>query len=1321
MARKTSKQDEDKKTAAIAANPSVLLQGESVTVRGTGWEDCPVRILIDGGAVPTARVTQGFPVPQGVRPDGAGEFVVTLATNGIKPGKRQITAASTHRSRKRSTVAVQILERPVSDFSSGPDEEEAEGLPYLRASALFDRRFGHIGFVPPGTKQTQVHQLRYLRGLRDGRKSGQPGLPPADGFDPSMPVPGVCNWNPAGAGPVVVGPTLAWAGRTLAIAFDPVTPSTIYIGTANGGVWKTTDGGLTWAPKSDYQMSLASGALAIDPNNNLRIFAGTGEYNDVGAGTYYGNGLLRSTNGADTWSELATATFQRDEISRILFDLTDPTSQRMFLSADSGVYATTDGGVNWTLLHAGSASDLVAVVSGMSVKLVAAIRGSGLWTSTRTGMAWSAWTQIASAAFPPSVGRIALGQSKNNPQTIYALLAGPADDIAGMARTDDGGSSWNPVTIRLAFSTPINVASSSTAGHQHNVSVPAADLTAAPAAHAYVTTVAGAPPHTHTLSLTANQIQQVAGGQTVVQATDPDATGHQHSFRFKLTGQTWYNLHVSVHPDDPNIVYFGVVLLWKNTTGGGVFANVTSNHTDNHAFAFDPVDPTNTIWSCNDGGVYRSQDGGMTWAHRNRDLATLQYRSVALHPQWEAVMIGGTQDNGTHRYSGNPAWELSAGGDGGFTAIDPGTPTRMYQEYVGSAFYRSDSAGAPGSWVPKNAGITGGAEFAAPFEIDPSTPNVCYFGGDKLWRSPDNADSWSAITNTLAGDITAIAVHPTDSTTLYVGTTQGHVYRVQKTGGTWALVDVTTTDLTGPNLPTGVYVGDLAVDTAGTVWVTMASVLWVESTGEFSNDHVYRRLSGGASWETRSTGLAQADPINTIVIDPTNNNRLFCGGDLGVFRTEDAGGIWTPWDEGLPNVPVFDLAIHTPRRLVRAATHGRSIWERPIDAGSCPMVDLYLRDNILDTGRVIPSPDGQPNPFDPATLVHHWQSVDIKVDALEGSPPAYQTAAPIDDYVSFQAALQHRSARRGQINRFYVQVHNRGVSKATNVQVRAFFCQDAHAGLPPLPADFWSAGKPFAGTPSGTDWTAIGPTQSFSELPPAQPGIKEWDWPVPFTANQHSCLLSVATCTEDSLDGTGITSPDFLVINRKQAALKNLHVDDAVMGMPLPPEGAYILHLRAPDQRETISDIVFHWGSLPKGTKIYIAVEIPPTKIPAILAKPDELKLGGVSVRANGKKLFVETREGPCGELRRFDLKRIFELSQTKDRTSTIPGVRIPYDRSLAIAMNVELPDDVKEKSVQFDVMQRSGKWLVGGSTYLLRPRRDQKVETSRKRRSARS
>lgn len=1322
MAKNIAEQIQGKKDGpTLEVDPRIVREGDQIIIRGSGWGDCPVKIELDGKVVKPTSIAQGFPLSGGIRPDATGSFVVRLSTLGVRPGNHKIVATSTHEIHKaRITEQFEIGERP----RFKPNGRVAEPY-YWRALDFFNRRFGHIGIVPPGTRETQIRQIRSLREKRNGIRHrfvfGEPSF--IEGMEPSMPVTGVCNWNPVGAGPVPKAqtegsPTQPVSGRTLAIAIDPITPSTVYIGTAGGGVWKSTDNGVTWSPKTDYKNSLAVGALAIDPNNTLRVFAGTGEYNNGYVGTYYGNGILQSPDGGNTWNESATSTFERDEISRILFDPTDATSQRMFLSSSIGVYESTDGGVNWPQLRAGSASDLVLIANAgppATVQLIAAFYGSGLWTSTRTGTTWSAWTQITSASFPATFGRIGLGQSKNNPQTIYAIFeSGGA--IQGIAKTPDGGSSWTSVTIRL--NTPVYGLSTSAAGHQHSATIPAADLTALPTAHTYITTSAGMPAHTHTISLTASEIEQLAAGKPLTKNTDADSSGHQHTFSLGITRQAGYNLHISVHPTDTNTVYFGEVRLWKNTTGGGVFNDITDGepvgpppagipigiHVDQHAFAFDPGNP-DIIWACNDGGVYRSDNGGQTWSYRNRDLATLQYMHISLHPQWEAVMLGGTQDNGTHRYSGNPAWEFSDYGDGGFTAIDPNTPTRMYHGYVDKTFYRSDSAGAKGTWAYKTGTITGSAEFYPPFTLDQSDPNVCYFGGDKLWRSPDNADNWEAITNALTGNITAIAVHPTDSTMIYAGTTQGRVYRVQKTGATWALADVTTTDLTGADIPANVYISDIAVDTAGTVWVTVSSVQWTEYGETFTNNHVYRRLASGTTWEPRSNGLAQANPINTIVIDPTNNNRLFCGGDVGVFRTEDAGASWVPWDEGLPNVPVFHLTIHGPRRLLRAATHGRSVWERPIDTAVCPMVDLYLRDNILDTGRVQPTPSGQPHPFNLAANVYWWQSVDIKVDAEEGSPPSFQTPTPITDYVAFESDLQHRTARRNRVNRFYVQVHNRGVSKATNVQVRAFFA-DASAGLPSLPADFWSAGKPFVGTPSGTAWTPIGPTKTISELEAAEPGVVEWDWTVPGTASQHSCLLALATCTENPLDGTGILDVGTLVTTRKQVTLKNLHVEDAVPGSPMQPEQVYILELHNPYEQTSTFDLVFHWGNLPKETRIFIAFEKLPDKKPAVIAKPEDLKRFGIEVVCPKEKLFPEKQEGRCGEIRYFDIERIYQLSPTKDGTTMIPSVRIPNDRPLIMAINLLVPKDMKEENVQFDIIQQSGKRIIGGSTYLLRQRK---------------
>lgn len=1073
MTPKPSKRSPVKKAhPALQVIPQTILEGDSILLLGSGWDDCPTTITLGGDEAKVARVLQGHPVPGGVRPDGSGAFVVRIATYGLKPRRYELVVSSGARARAEVRIDIRRRERP------GEENQKADvNLAYWRSLAAFERRFAHIGYIPAGVREAQTRSVAILRkGLISGHLAGEipfsldsPGI-----LLFSPPIAGGCNWTPIGPAPIVSGAPgriRAVSGRVRSIAIDPGMPSRIYLGTANAGVWKSTHSGLTWSPKTDDKPSMAIGALAIDPNATNRVFAGTGEYHhgDPYNG-YYGMGLLYSTDFGETWTQLAAATFERVEITRILFDPNN-TASHMFLACDAGVYESVTGGTSWTLLRAGSASDLLLRVTGgppPTLQLIAAFHGQGIFTSSLTGGTWSAWTPITSAAFPAAFGRIVLGQSKNNPLHIWAAFSDPmSSGLAGIAKSTDGGGTWTAV--------------------------------ANPAGVIY---------------------------------------------------QTNYNLYVAVHPDTPNTVFLGTNRLWRTDTGSAPWTEVVGTgdllHVDHHAFAFDPVNPS-IVYACGDGGIYRATDGGNNWEHRNRDLATLQFYHITNHPQWAAVLLGGTQDNGGAFYTGAPGWivrqwplpltmnRIGGGGDVVVTAIEPLLPSRMYHG-LGAAYeiYRSDNGGR--LWTLKHT-ISLPAEWNFPFVVDPAIPGVCYTGGNTLQRSADAAETWATITPALIGKITTIAVHPANSNILYVGTSQGNVYRVQRTGATWTLPNVTTTNLTAPPLPLGLYISCVAVDTAGTVWVSFSAILATEASGEFTNDHVYRLPAGSSTWENRSAGLAQANPINTIVIDPANNNVLFCGGDIGVFRWNAASSTWQLWDHGLPNAPVLHLAIHNPSRLLRAATYGRGVWERPIDALICPTVDIYMRDNILDTARG-PAPSGVPHPFDPANLVWWWQSEDIKVDAPQ---PQFQTTAPVTDHVSLANEVEHRNARRGATNRFYVQVHNRGVFKATNVLVRAFFA-NASAGLPNLPADFWTGGKPFNADPSAVFWAPVGAKQTIPVLEPGETAVVEWDWMVPMGAATHSCLLALATCPEDPLNAMGVLDVGQVIINHNNVTLKNLTI-----------------------------------------------------------------------------------------------------------------------------------------------------------------------------------
>jgi hypothetical protein len=209
---------------------------------------------------------------------------------------------------------------------------------------------------------------------------------------------------------------------------------------------------------------------------------------------------------------------------------------------------------------------------------------------------------------------------------------------------------------------------------------------------------------------------------------------------------------------------------------------------------------------------------------------------------------------------------------------------------------------------------------------------------------------------------------------------------------------------------------------------------------------------------------------------------------------------------------------------------------------------------------------------------------------------------------------------------------------------------------------------------------------------------------VPATANQHSCLLAVVTCDEDPVLGAAF-GVDALVVNQKHVALKNLHVDDP--GGPTTPPGyaTYMLQLRAPDERQVRADLVFHWGSLPRGTEVAVVFEKLEGRPPAVLADDAALLAHGIAVAPMGRDPGFQAEDQRCGKRRRFDVDRVYKLPVKPGSASELPAVEVPHDRSLAMQIRVILPPGPTRSEVQFDVMRRLNGQITGGSTYLLRPR----------------
>lgn len=196
---------------------------------------------------------------------------------------------------------------------------------------------------------------------------------------------------------------------------------------------------------------------------------------------------------------------------------------------------------------------------------------------------------------------------------------------------------------------------------------------------------------------------------------------------------------------------------------------------------------------------------------------------------------------------------------------------------------------------------------------------------------------------------------------------------------------------------------------------------------------IFISTNGGNSW-TDVSGDLPAVGVNAIELDPANSSIIYAGTDVGAFRTTDGGTSWHAFDNGLPNVPIADLYIDPEDQALFAATMGRGMCKVSIATVPAPNVDLYLRDNDLDTGERSPSPSNEPNPLDATDQEFWWESPDIKVQ----SAPCYVPDAVFDG-VEFDQEVVHEDPIRGVTNRFYLQVHNRGWQNATNVKARAFF------------------------------------------------------------------------------------------------------------------------------------------------------------------------------------------------------------------------------------------------------------------------------------------
>jgi len=753
-----------------------------------------------------------------------------------------------------------------------------------------------------------------------------------------------------------IGPA-SMSGRIDDIDVVESNPFVIYLGFATAGVWKTVNNGTTWQPIFDTYPTSSIGDIAIfqaDPNI---IWVGTGEPNNRQSSSF-GDGIYKSTDGGKTFTNMGLKETQT--ISRVVVDPKDPNvvyvsaPGRLFApNKERGIYKTTDGGKTWSNVkfidEDTGFTDLVMDRSDPKVLYASSYQrrrtpwgfngggpGSGIWKTIDAG---KTWTRLTGNGLPAKeMGRIGLDVCRSNPNVIYAQI-----ELAALAPA--GGAPG----------------------------------------------MAGAPP------------QAPGQPQQPPQPPNPERSG---VWRSDDSGKTWrivsnnnnrpmYYSKIRVDPSNPEIVYTGGAPFFKSTDGGKTFQQVPGlAHSDHHGIWINPKNG-NHILVGSDGGLSVTYDQCATWEHVN-NMAVGQFYAVAVDMRKPYYVYGGLQDNGS--WGGpsaawgapgitNADWYRIGGGDGFYVRVDPTDHNTIYVESQNGAVSRLDlrtgtrtsirprapapprqqqaTADRPAEPSPDMAAMAQAMGFGAasnvvpappageqyrfnwnmPIHLSPHNPRIVYVGANKLFKSLDRGDTWTASPdltkqidrNTLAimgvpgdkpmlskhdgtsnyGNITTLAESPAMPGILWVGTDDGSVQVSRDGGATWTNVADNI-----PGVPKTHQVSRVEPShfDAGTCYVSI--------DGHRSDDHkpyVFVTADYGQTWKSLVANLPMGN-VNVIKEDPKNGSLLYLGTEYALYVSLNGGAEWKRFMTGLPTVRIDDILVHPRDNDLLVATHGRSIY-----------------------------------------------------------------------------------------------------------------------------------------------------------------------------------------------------------------------------------------------------------------------------------------------------------------------------------------------------------------------------------------------------------
>lgn len=683
-------------------------------------------------------------------------------------------------------------------------------------------------------------------------------------------------------------------GRVVAVAGDPRDRNLFYFGAVAGGVWKTTDAGTYWECISDGFFKTSSvGALAVAEADPNVIYAGMGE-TTIRIDVSHGDGVYKSTDAGRTWRHVGLADTRH--IGKIRVHPQNPDvvyvaalGHAFGPNAERGVYKSTDGGASWRQVlfkseRAGAVDfTLDANPRIMYAAIWEAYRSFSMISSggPESGLWMSqdggeTWEDLSRRPGLPkgTLGKIGVSASPAQPGRVWALIEHRSE--GGLYRSDDYGMSW----------------------------------------------------------------ERVSDNQNLV-------------------SRAWYYTHVTADPVDPETVYVNNLDLHRSHDGGRTFHTIATPHGDNHDIWIDPADNRRMVQG-NDGGANVSFNAGTTWS-TIYNQPTAQFYHIATDNRPNYHVYGTQQDNTSIAVPSRAAgqgigWRdcyIAGTGESGYIAVRPDNPNVVYVGAIGSSpgggncLQRYDHATGQlrliTTWPELNSGY--GAEalkyrfnWTYPILISPHDPNTLYIGGNLVFKSSDEGQSWQPISPDLTradpatlkptggpvnldaigaetyATVFALAESPHEPGVLWAGSDDGVMHLSRDGGKSWA-------QITPPEVRDFTMVSCIELSPFDKATAYVAGTRY--KLDDYS-PYLFKTSDYGATWTRIDSGIPADDFTRVIRCDPVRKGLLYAGTETGLYLSFDDGASWQRFQLNLPVSPVHDLLVKDTDLI--AGTHGRSIW-----------------------------------------------------------------------------------------------------------------------------------------------------------------------------------------------------------------------------------------------------------------------------------------------------------------------------------------------------------------------------------------------------------